>query len=284
MNVQQRDFLVMVTLAAAAATPAWGQDAAPAVGPVSSNTQSAAAIPDFSRIWYHPSFPWFEPPASGPGPVTNRSRWPQRPDDAGGSLALPPTKDGVSDFDQLVGDYTNPILQPWAAEVVKKFGEISLAGITYPNPPNQCWPEPMPFISRCPKVPAAPLGQQVLPARAAASAMRARRGARGSPLWTTGTASRRAPKPRPLTPAQPRDPMIVSTRATVRDRRNAVRDASERCPPSIGTLPAGLAGAQKLGDFLDCEAHYAAAVACRVLGRTPGQAIGFQRNISERSG
>jgi hypothetical protein len=149
----RRDFLLLAALAAAAtsATAAFGQAAlgqavAPAVGPVSSNTQSAAAIPDFSRIWYHPSFPWFEPPASGPGPVTNRSRWPQRPDDAGGSLALPPTKDGVSDFDQLVGDYTNPILQPWAAEVVKKFGEISLAGITYPNPSNQCWPEPMPFI------------------------------------------------------------------------------------------------------------------------------------------
>jgi hypothetical protein len=52
----------------------------------------------------------------------------------------------VSNYDQLVGDYTNPILQPWAAEVVKKFGEMSLAGITYPNPSNQCWPFGMPFI------------------------------------------------------------------------------------------------------------------------------------------
>jgi len=25
-------------------------------------------------------------------------------------------------------------------------GELSLAGVTYPNPANQCWPEPMPFI------------------------------------------------------------------------------------------------------------------------------------------
>jgi hypothetical protein len=30
--------------------------------------------------------------------------------------------------------------------VVKKFGEQSLAGVTYGNPSNQCWPEPMPFI------------------------------------------------------------------------------------------------------------------------------------------
>ena len=78
--------------------------------------------------------------------MTNRSRAPQRPADSYGSQASPPTREGVSDYDQLVGDYTNPILQPWAAQVVKKFGEISLAGITYPNASNQCWPFPMPFI------------------------------------------------------------------------------------------------------------------------------------------
>jgi hypothetical protein len=159
MNMR-RDFLLFVTLAAAAgvvgaATPAVAQTAAPAVGPADGATYGAASIPDFSRVWNHPSFPWFEPPASGPGPVTNRSRWPhivnQQPPvggPPGGSPGLPPSKDGqgVSDYDQLVGDYTNPILQPWAAAVVKKFGEISLAGITYPNPSNQCWPEPVPFI------------------------------------------------------------------------------------------------------------------------------------------
>ena len=50
-------------------------------------------------------------------------------------------------------------------------------------------------MTAVPKVPAAPVGQQVPPARAAASAIRARRGARGSSQLTTGTASRRAPKP-----------------------------------------------------------------------------------------
>ena len=29
---------------------------------------------------------------------------------------------------------------------MKKFGEMSLAGIIYGNPSNQCWPMPMPFI------------------------------------------------------------------------------------------------------------------------------------------
>ena len=107
---------------------------------------TAASIPDLTGSWNHPSFPWFEPPASGPGPITNRSRGPQRPGGATGSQASPATKEGVSNYDQLVGDYTSPILQPWASEVVKKFGELSLKGITYPNPSNQCWPEPMPFI------------------------------------------------------------------------------------------------------------------------------------------
>jgi hypothetical protein len=141
----RRDFLLFVMFATAAA-PALAQTAPSPAEPASSVTNGATAIPDFSRVWAHPSLPWFEPPASGPGPITNRSRGPQRPSGAAGSQASPPTKEGVSNYDQLVGDYTNPVLQPWAAEIVKKFGEISLAGITYPNASNQCWPEPMPFI------------------------------------------------------------------------------------------------------------------------------------------
>jgi hypothetical protein len=37
-------------------------------------------------------------------------------------------------------------LQPWAAEVVKRLGEVSLAGKGYPSPRNQCWPEGMPSV------------------------------------------------------------------------------------------------------------------------------------------
>jgi hypothetical protein len=145
---RQRNFLLFIALAAAVATPAVGQTVTLGVGPAGV-TNSATSIPDFSRVWMHPAFPWFEPPASGPGPVTNKSRWPQQPGGDSGTVALPPLPpgvEGVSDYDQLVGDYTNPILQPWAAEVVKKFGEMSIAGITYGNPSNQCWPMPMLFI------------------------------------------------------------------------------------------------------------------------------------------
>jgi hypothetical protein len=127
MNVQ-RHFVLFAALAAGGGH-ALAQQTTPAAQPASIAAQGASSIPDFSGIWRHGSLPWFEPPASGPGPVTNRSR-----------------RDGVSNYDQLVGDYTNPILQPWAAQVVKKYGEISLAGVTFPNPSNQCWPEPVPFI------------------------------------------------------------------------------------------------------------------------------------------
>src|SRR5215510_13037416 len=142
----QRDFLLFVAIATIAATPAMAQtpSAAPAAA---SEKHSAASIPNFTGVWTHPSFPWFEPPASGPGPITNLSRWAgQGPAGPGGSLALPAGKVGISNYDQLVGDYNSPILQPWAAEVIKKFGEMSLAGISYPNPSNQCQPAGLPFI------------------------------------------------------------------------------------------------------------------------------------------
>jgi hypothetical protein len=91
---------------------------------------SAASAPDFSGIWTHPYWPGFDPPLSGQGPVVNKVRTPT----------------GIGNSDQLVGDYSNPILKPQAADVVKKHGEISRAGVTYPTPANQCWPQPVPYI------------------------------------------------------------------------------------------------------------------------------------------
>ncbi len=134
---RQRDFGLLVIVAVAVATPALGQTVGPAVRP--------AAIPDFSGIWAHPSFPGFEPPASGPGPVVNKSRRPQIADADGRTL---PAANGVlvSNFNLLVGDYTNRILKPQAAEVVKKHGELSLSRVGYPTPTTQCWPEPVPYI------------------------------------------------------------------------------------------------------------------------------------------
>jgi len=124
-----RDFLLVVTLAAATATPVFGQSVAPAVGPAHSGKQGTASIPDFSGVWTH-SIPGFEPLASGPTALVNRSR----------------RQNGTGNILQLVGDYTNPILKPQAVEVVKKHGEIALKGIGDPNPRNQCWPGGVPFV------------------------------------------------------------------------------------------------------------------------------------------
>ena len=117
----QRDFLFWTILAAAAAAMSASGQSAPA---------RAASAPDFSGIWTHPYWPGFDPPLSGQGPVVNKVRTPT----------------GIGNSDQLVGDYSNPILKPQAADVVKKHGEISRAGVTYPTPANQCWPQPVPYI------------------------------------------------------------------------------------------------------------------------------------------
>ena len=46
----QRDFLLLVTLVVAAATPALGQTATPAAGPAGSGAQGATSIPDLSGV------------------------------------------------------------------------------------------------------------------------------------------------------------------------------------------------------------------------------------------
>jgi len=124
MNVRW-NFLLFV---AAAVSLASGRLAMPAT---LEEVPTIAAVPNFSGVWRQGLLPWFIPPAHGPGPVTNLSR----------------RKDtGQSNYGELVGDYTNPILQPWAAEVVKKMGDLSRAGILYPHAGNQCWPQPVPFV------------------------------------------------------------------------------------------------------------------------------------------
>ncbi len=123
----KRSFILAVisSVAAAAVSPALAQ--APAGG---ATAQSAAPIPDFtSAIWAHPML-GFEPPLSGPGPVVNKKRTPT----------------GTSDSAMLVGDYTNPILKPAAAEIVRKRGEVSQSGLAFPDPDAMCAYEPVPYI------------------------------------------------------------------------------------------------------------------------------------------
>jgi len=116
MDLQWRNFPLVITVAAAFATVAFGP------------SESAESIPDLSGIWTHAN-PGFEPLSLGPTSLINRSRRPN----------------GTGDGLKLAGDYTNPILKPAAADVVKKHGELGLNWMGDPNPHNQCWPEGPPF-------------------------------------------------------------------------------------------------------------------------------------------
>jgi hypothetical protein len=89
----------------------------------------ADTVPDMSGLWGRDSLN-LEQPLSGPGPIVN----------------LRHQADGTMDMNKLVGDYNNPILKPEAAAVLKRRGELSLQGVAFPDPHNQCRPEPPPYI------------------------------------------------------------------------------------------------------------------------------------------
>ena len=91
----------------------------------------AGSVPDFSGVWARSTFGW-ELKDSGPGPLKNLVRRPN----------------GISDAQTLVGDYMNPILKPGAADIVKRHGELSKAGIAFPDPSNQCVSMGTPYILR----------------------------------------------------------------------------------------------------------------------------------------
>jgi hypothetical protein len=86
--------------------------------------QQLAHIPDFSGLWARTTL-GFELPKSGQGPLPSK---------------------GTEGAYNAVGDYTNPLLTPQAAEVVRKKGEIFLSGVAFPTPSNQCYPYPPPYL------------------------------------------------------------------------------------------------------------------------------------------
>ena len=118
MDLRWRNFPLVLAFAVSAAAPALGD-----------GSESAKSVPDFSGVWLH-TLPGFEPLPTGPTALINRSR----------------RDNGTGDILKLNGDYTNPILKPEAAAIVKKHAQLGLAGIGDPNPRNQCWPEGVPFV------------------------------------------------------------------------------------------------------------------------------------------
>ena len=106
-----------------------------AIGVISAALLSGSAlaaqtsqIPNFSGVVWGRDWPFFEPLPKGPRPVV-------------GIDLTRPMKFGTP----LAGNYNNPILKPWAAEVVKKRGDLAIKGQAPADPANQCMLEPTPF-------------------------------------------------------------------------------------------------------------------------------------------
>jgi hypothetical protein len=96
--------------------------------------------PDPSIGWYAYSRQ-FVAPATGPGPVTQDPTRPYVSNDDFRVTGKQPTAE--------VADLSNPILQPWAREVVRKRNELVLAGNPVYTPHASCWPVGVPgFILR----------------------------------------------------------------------------------------------------------------------------------------
>jgi hypothetical protein len=85
--------------------------------------KGAESSPDLSGVWGRNTIDYTQP-ETGKGPIKNIS----------GSRNV------------MVGDFHDPMLKPWAADIVKRNGEIAKTGDAFPTAHNQCWPEPPPYI------------------------------------------------------------------------------------------------------------------------------------------
>jgi len=98
-----------------------------------------SAIPDFSGTWQMTHGRMFRVPAQGTGPLRDHPDHPfhDRGFDAQGREVNPTP---------LVGDWRNPMLQPWAADIVKRLGEEGLGGRIPETAESSCWPAGVPDI------------------------------------------------------------------------------------------------------------------------------------------
>jgi len=92
-----------------------------------------SSVPDISGFWQHtvPQEEWEDPP-SGPGPVRRMN---------GAAVDA-----GAGRGNVWMGDYRNPILKPWAADAVKKEGELELAGGNAMTGQLTCRPSGVPGV------------------------------------------------------------------------------------------------------------------------------------------
>jgi len=106
------------------------------IGSVSLSAMAEGAPPDFAP---NPSIGWyaynriFIPPATGAGPVQQDPAHPYVSNDEFRVTGRQPTAQ--------LADLSNPILQPWAREVVRKRNELVLSGKPVNPPQASCWPK-----------------------------------------------------------------------------------------------------------------------------------------------
>src|SRR5882724_5687176 len=94
--------------------------------------------PDDSTSWYpdRPIGDDYLPPPSGPGPVRADPAHPYVPNDEGRNTGVQPT--------YRIADLSNPILQPWAREQMRKANDEVLAGGVPFRARERCYPAGVP--------------------------------------------------------------------------------------------------------------------------------------------
>jgi hypothetical protein len=92
--------------------------------------------PNGSVSWIRIGEAVFKPPASGPGPITDDPAHPTISNDDYRKTGKQPTFP--------VADLSNPILQPWVRETLRRHNEAVLAGKAGLGPQQSCWPRGVP--------------------------------------------------------------------------------------------------------------------------------------------
>ncbi len=94
------------------------------------STTAATAAPDFSGLWNRVGNLWLDP----------------IPDDDGGKAVSRLKVDRPGADDIWAGDFNNPILQPWAREIVKRNAESEMRRDHVYTADDSCWPSGVPQV------------------------------------------------------------------------------------------------------------------------------------------